>query len=147
MIKKDEFTECLKLDNQLCFPLYAAGREVISRYTPVLKDLNITYTQYLVFMVLWEQEQITVRDLCKKLYLDSGTLTPLLKKLEKEGYLIRNRNDQDERVVLISLTKAGWDLREKAKEVPLKVGKCVKLNQEDALQLKVLLNKLLNNLD
>ncbi len=147
MDTKDIYSECLKLDNQLCFPLYAAGREVVSQYTPFLKELNITYTQYIVFMVLWEEKSITVKDLGKRLYLDSGTLTPLLKKLEVEGYIKRNRDKSDERVVIVSLTDLGWELREKAKQIPFKVGQCLKMDIEDAKKLKELLYKFLNSLE
>ena len=99
--------EALKLENQLCFPLYACARRVIGRYTPYLKPLNLTYTQYIVLLVLWEEKEATVRELCRKLYLDSGTLTPLLKKMESQGYVIRRRNADDERVVTVRLTDAG----------------------------------------
>ena len=142
---EDEYTNLLKLENQLCFPLYAASREIINRYTPFLKELNITYTQYLVFLVLWEKEKISVKELGNILLLDSGTLTPLLKKLEKDGYIIRSRDVNDERIVNISLTKKGYDLRNKAKDIPLKVGSCIN-NNIDINHLKKLLDELLNNL-
>ena len=103
--------EVLKLENQLCFPLYACTRQVINLYTPHLKPLGITYTQYLVLLVLWENNKIPMGELCQKLYLDSGTLTPLLKKLEKAGYLTKERSLEDERCVMIHLTKKGEELK------------------------------------
>ena len=114
--------EALKLDSQLCFPLYAASRKIIGAYTPLLKPLGITYTQYIVFMVLWEQDGITVGDLGSRLRLDSGTLTPVLKKMEAMGYLIRERSQKDERIVNIYLTDKGRDKKEEARNIPLKMG-------------------------
>lgn len=138
--------EMLLLENQLCFPLYAAARRVIALYTPVLKKLGITYTQYIIFMVLWEHENITVGDLCRKLYLDSGTVTPILKKLGNDGYITRDRAAEDERVVVIRLTEKGTQLKECAKTIPETVGACIPLAQEDAVMLYGLLYKLLNEL-
>ncbi|MBR3098102.1 MAG: MarR family transcriptional regulator [Clostridia bacterium] len=134
----------LMLENQLCFPLYAAARSVVNRYTPYLKPLGLTYTQYIVFLVLWEAGEITVGELCRKLYLDNGTLTPMLKKLEEAGTVIRTRSKDDERVVTVRLTEKGWALREKAAEIPAKVGGCVRLSAEEAGQLYHILYKLLN---
>ena len=134
----------LMLENQLCFPLYAAARSVVNRYTPYLKPLGLTYTQYIVFLVLWEAGEITVGELCRKLYLDNGTLTPMLKKLEEAGTVIRTRSKDDERVVTVRLTEKGWALREKAAEIPVKVGGCVRLSAEEAGQLYHILYKLLN---
>ncbi len=134
----------LMLENQLCFPLYAAARSVVNRYTPYLKPLGLTYTQYIVFLVLWEAGEITVGELCRKLYLDNGTLTPMLKKLEEAGTVIRTRSRDDERVVTVRLTEKGWALREKAAEIPAKVGGCVRLSVEEAGQLYHILYKLLN---
>ena len=113
--------EQLKLKNQMCFPLYACSRKIVNAYTPYLKPLGITYTQYLVFMVLWEHEESTVGEISKALYLDAGTLTPLLKKLESAGYLTRRRSTADERITLISLTKKGDSLKEICKDIPSKV--------------------------
>ena len=113
------YDEMLKLENQLCFPLYAASRQVVSLYTPYLKELGLTYTQYIVFLVLWEKDGIPVGELGKKLYLDNGTLTPLLKKLEGGGYVTRSRQKDDERVVIVSLTKEGRALKEKARGDPV----------------------------
>ena len=135
--------EALRLDNQLCFPLYAASRRIISAYTPYLKPLGLTYTQYIVFLVLWEKDGITVGEIGERLHLDNGTLTPLLKKMEKAGYISRERSSKDERVVVISLTREGADLKKKAREIPFKVGGGICINMEDAKQLKEMLAKLL----
>lgn len=138
--------DALKLDNQLCFPLYAAARKVTSKYTPYFKPLGITYTQYIVFLCLWEKDNVTVGDLCERLYLDSGTLTPLLKKMEKNGWLTRKRSSEDERVVVISLTDAGWALRDKCKDIPAQIGQCVKLEPDEARILYQTLYKLIRQL-
>ena len=119
--------EAMKLINQLCFPLYAAARHVTGLYTPVLKPLGLTYTQYIVFLVLWEKDGLTVGEIGEKLLLDNDTLSPLLKKLEQAGYVRRERSREDERVVVITLTEAGRALREKAKDVPAKVAGCIDL--------------------
>ena len=131
--------DCLRLDDQLCFPLYACSKEIVRRYKPFLDPLGLTYTQYLVMMVLWEQSEITVRDLGERLYLDSGTLTPVLKKLESRGYLERKRCDSDERCVILSLTEEGNVLKDRALDVPEKMGRCVPLKPEDAAELYRLL--------
>jgi DNA-binding MarR family transcriptional regulator len=135
--------EALKLDNQLCFPLYAAARQVVSLYTPYLKELGLTYTQYIVFLVLWEGEAVTVGELCRRLYLDNGTLTPLLKKLEAAGYIVRERGSEDERVVTVSLTDDGRAMKERAAHIPFKVGSCIALSGEEADTMYRLLYKLL----
>ena len=142
---KNETYEQLKLENQLCFPLYAAARAVVGKYGPLLKDLGLTYTQYIVMMVLWENDGVSVRSLGEKLHLDSGTLTPLLKKLENIGYVTRNRSEEDERVVLVSLTDTGRGLKEKAAEVPGEVASCVPLTPEEAAALYGLLYKIIDN--
>ncbi|MDD6154953.1 MAG: MarR family transcriptional regulator [Eubacteriales bacterium] len=116
-VKNDRY-EALKLENQLCFPLYAASRAVVKAYTPLLKPLGLTYTQYIVLMALWENDGQKVGDLCKKLYLDNGTLTPLLKKMERSGLIVRTRAAADERVVMISLTYDGWAMRDKCVDIP-----------------------------
>ena len=113
--------EQLLLKNQLCFPLYACSRKIVSNYTPFLKPLGLTYTQYIVLMVLWEYESINVGKLGEILYLDAGTLTPLLKRLEKEEYVKRERSKEDERITVISITKKGMKLKEKCKDIPLKL--------------------------
>ena len=110
--------EDLKLDNQLCFSLYAASREIIKLYKPILDKLNLTYTQYLVMIVLWEEKKLSVKQIGNRLHLDSGTLTPLLKKLEKLNYIKRYRSKDDDRVVIIELTEEGSTLREKSKDIP-----------------------------
>ena len=135
--------EQLKLDNQLCFPLYSCARKIVASYTPHLKPYGITYTQYIVFLVLWEHGDSNVSFLSEKLYLDSGTLTPLLKKLEKNGYVNRNRDPKDERNVIISLTKKGKDLKNELKDMPFKVGKGVSLTLDEVLELRRLLKKYL----
>lgn len=135
----------LALCNQLCFPLYAASRAITKRYTPLLKKLDLTYTQYITMMVLWESPAITVHELGEQLYLDSGTLTPLLKKMEAKGLLTRERDAADERKVIVSLTQKGRDLREDALAVPAAMGECVgaALPRSEAVELKQLLDKLL----
>ncbi|MBQ9912083.1 MAG: MarR family transcriptional regulator [Firmicutes bacterium] len=139
-----DYHETMKLDNQLCFPLYAAARNVVSLYTPYLKPLGLTYTQYIVFLVLWEKDGITVGEICSKLMLDSGTLSPLLKKMEQSGFIERKRSRDDDRVVVISLTSEGRALQNKAKEVPEKVARCIDLPAEKAQILYTLLNELLD---
>ena len=134
----------MKLDSQLCFPLYAASRKVVSLYTPHLKPLGITYTQYIMFLVLWEQDGITVGDLCKRLMLDTGTVTPMLKNTEKQGLIKRARSEDDERVVVITLTDEGKALYKKAKAMPAKIGSCVKLSKNEAEALYKILYKVIN---
>ena len=142
-MEEKNYDEALKLENQLCFPLYAAARQVTSLYTPYLKELGLTYTQYIVFLALWESDGVTVGELCRKLYLDNGTVTPLLKKLEAEDYVVRTRQKDDERVVAVTLTDKGRALKERAKEIPYKIGACVGLDEKDAAELYALLYKLL----
>ena len=132
-----------KLENLLCFPLYAASRRIVGLYTPYLKELGLTYTQYLVFLVLWDGDGVTVGEVCRRLYLDSGTLTPLLKNLEKAGYVTRRRSKEDERVVLVSLTEAGQALKEKMTDVPRCVGGALPISREEAGTLYGLLYKIL----
>lgn len=135
--------ESLKLDNQLCFPLYAAAKEVIRLYTPLLDELGITYTQYIVLMVLWEEGQVNVKRLGERLYLDSGTLTPLLKKMEAQGHLSRTRDPRDERSVIVTLTPQGIALREEALKIPEKLMQCVPISPEDAKELYRILHRVL----
>ena len=134
----------LMLDSQLCFPLYACARKVIGAYTPLLKPLGLTYTQYLVMLELWEKEKEKVGDLCRRLYLDCGTITPMLKKMEESGWLTRCRCKEDERVVYVALTEKGWALRKEVKDIPQQVGECVSLRREDAYELYKLLHQLLD---
>ncbi len=144
-MKKDKY-EALKLENQLCFPLYACSKEIVRKYKPYLDELELTYTQYIAMLVLWEKKEMNVKELGECLYLDSGTLTPVLKKLEAKGYLTRCRSKEDERNLVIQITKEGEALREKAVCVPEKIGQCVKLEQDEALQLYRLLYKVLGSL-
>lgn len=138
--------DALLLENQLCFPLYAASREVIKQYRPCLEPLDLTYTQYIAMMVIWEQGTVSVRDLGRQLHLDSGTLTPVLKHLEKKGLIRRHRSTEDERVLLVDATTEGLALREKAAHIPAEVGKCVRLDADEAQTLYRLLYKLLESM-
>lgn len=138
--------EMLKLENQLCFPLYACAKEVVKRYTPLLEPLGLTYTQYIAMMVLWEHKSVTVKELGKKLYLDSGTLTPMLKKMEKAGWLVRERSKSDERVVVVTITPAGEQLQEKAVDIPIRMSQCIRLESDNAMRLYSLLNELLKKM-
>ena len=133
----------LRLENQLCFPLYACARETIKLYKPYLDELDLTYTQYIAMMVLWEKKSVTVKELGAVLHLDSGTLTPLLKKMEAKGLLTRRRSTEDERSLIVSLTEQGEALRERAVDIPAKMSKCVNLEPEEARELYRLLYKLL----
>ena len=110
--------DAIKLENQICFPLYACAKEIVRRYKPFLDELDLTYTQYITMMVLWEEKEMNVKELGKRLYLDSGTLTPVLKRLEQKGLVIRKRNSKDERVLMINITKEGEALKEQAVEIP-----------------------------
>ena len=139
--------DALKLENQLCFPLYAASREVIKQYHPHLDELGLTYTQYIVMLVVWEERVISVKELGERLYLDSGTLSPVLKSLAAKGVLRRERSQQDERVVRVSVTEEGLSLRERAAGIPKKMDGSVPLTKEEAGELYRLLYKLLENLD
>lgn len=135
--------DVLKLENQICFPLYACSKEVIRRYRPYLEQLNLTYTQYIAMMVFWEYKKISIKELGKKLLLDSGTLTPVLKSLESKGYIHRHRSSEDERVLIAEITDSGEKLKEQTIEVPSKLAACVQLDSGDAMQLYNLLYKLL----
>ena len=135
--------EGLRLENQLCFPLYAASREIIKLYRPHLEELDLTYTQYITMMVLWAEGEISVKHLGSRLYLDSSTLTPLLKALEQKGYVTRLRSKEDERVLLVRLTEKGDALRKQALAVPERMKACVRLTPEEASTLYRLLYKVL----
>ena len=139
--------EQLKLENQLCFPLYACAKEIVRRYQPSLEPLDLTYTQYLVMMALWEYEQQTVKELGRRLWLDSGTLTPVLKKLEAKGYVTRRRSESDERSVVIAVTEEGRSLCDRASQVPFEVGSCVRLSAKEAMELHTLLYRLLAGME
>ncbi len=137
--------EQLLLKNQLCFPMYACGRKIVAAYTPYLKPLGLTYTQYVVFMVLWEKERVNVGQLGSILHLDAGTLTPLLKTLEKEGYVTRERSKEDERVTIVTITEKGNDLKAKCRDIPIELGKKVSsLTEKDVKDLYRLLYKFLD---
>lgn len=138
--------DMLKLKNQLCFPLYACSREVVKKYKPYLDEIGLTYTQYITMMVLWDQQSITAKALGDALYLDSGTLTPLLKKMETKGLVTRARSDTDERNLILTLTDKGASLRERASDIPAKIGACISLSQEDAGALYTLLYKALGGM-
>ena len=137
----------LKLDNQLCFPLYACAKEIVRRYKPFLDEIDLTYTQYITMMVLWEEKQLTVKELGKRLFLDSGTLTPLLKRLEQKGLVKRERDNEDERVLIVSITVAGEKLKEQAVSIPYKMTQCIKLDMEDAKELYRILHKMLGTFE
>jgi len=142
----DNRYDCLKLENQICFPLYAASRAITKRYTPLLKELDLTYTQYITMMVMWDKKRATVGEIGEKLFLDSGTLTPLLKTLEKKGYIARDRNKEDERVRVITLTEKGESLKDKAVSVPPSLAKEVSLTEDEAKTLYSSLYKIISDL-
>ena len=135
--------DALRLENQICFPLYAASREIIRQYRPFLDKLDLTYTQYITMMVIWEVKRINVKELGRRLYLDSGTLTPLLKSLEAKGFVHRSRSKEDERVLNVELTEAGAARQDEALAVPGQIMGCVKLDPEEAMTLYRLLYKIL----
>lgn len=139
--------DALLLDNQLCFPLYAAAKEVTRRYGPLLRELQLTYTQYIAMMALWERRSLTARDLGRRLYLDSGTLTPILKKLEARGLVTRERDGRDERRVVVRVTERGMALRDRALGVPTGIARCVDLSADEAVELRRILRKLLAGIE
>ena len=141
----DRKYDALKLENQLCFPLYACSRETIKLYTPYLDQLGLTYTQYIAMLVLWERKSMTVKvkELGECLYLDSGTLTPLLKKLEAKGLVSRKRSSADERNLIVTITETGLRMRDDAVTIPTQMAKCVKLDSQEAQTLYRLLYKML----
>ena len=136
----------LLLDSQLCFPLYACAREVVKRYRPFLDGIGLTYTQYIAMMVLWETPCISSRQLGQRLFLDSGTLTPVLKKLESMGYINRKRDEKDERNLILTLTEAGKALKERAALIPPQMSACIRMDPQDAIQLYTLLHRLLDTM-
>ena len=138
--------DALKLENQLCFPLYVCAKEVVRRYRPLLEPLGLTYTQYIAMMAFWEHKTLTVGRLGELLHLDSGTLTPVLKKMEKSGWIRRERSRTDERQTIVTITPEGEALRERAAEVPQQMMQCASLESDDALQLYTLLYKLINSM-
>ncbi len=135
--------DALKLENQLCFHLYACSREIVKRYKPFLDEIGLTYTQYIAMMVMWERKSVNVKELGKCLYLDSGTLTPLLKKLESKGFVTRMRSDKDERNLVVAITEEGEKLKEKAVEIPFQIAGCTNLTSEEGMQLYGILYKIL----
>ena len=139
--------DCIRIRNQICFPLYACAKEIVRQYRKPLEELNLTYTQYIVMMVLWEFGEMTEGELGKVVHLDSGTLAPLLKRLEKQGYVERTRPDDNGRKLLISLTEEGDALKEKALKVPCEVIGCLKLSEAELTQLKLLLDKMMVGMD
>ena len=139
--------DAIKIDNQLCFPLYACAKEIVRRYKPFLDEIDLTYTQYIAMMVLWEEKEINVKALGKRLYLDSGTLTPLLKRLEQKNLISRQRDSKDERNLIVRLTAEGERLKEKAVEIPHKMAGCVKLDEKDAADLYRILHNMLQSFE
>ena len=138
--------DALKLENQLCFPLYVCAKEVVRRYRPLLEPLGLTYTQYIAMMAFWEHKTLTVGRLGELLHLDSGTLTPVLKKMEKSGWIRRERGRTDERQTIVTITPDGEALRERAAEVPQQMMQCAPLESDEAVQLYTLLYKLINKM-
>jgi len=138
--------DAIKIENQLCFPLYACAKEVVKQYKPHLDQIDLTYTQYIIMMVMWDKKALNVKELGQYIYLDSGTLTPVLKKLEAKGYLSRIRSTEDERNVQIELTEKGSLLKEKAVDIPNHIGKCLSLDEEESKLLYRLLYKVLNHI-
>ncbi len=139
--------DALKLENQICFPLYACSKEIVRRYKPYLDEIDLTYTQYITMMVLWDKNEVNVKELGDKLFLDSGTLTPLLKKLEAKGYITRKRSKEDERNLIVGITKKGEALKEKAVEIPSKLGSCIHISEEKAKILYETLYEILYSID
>ena len=138
--------EALKLENQLCFPLYACAREVVKKYKPFLDDIDLTYTQYVTMMVLWEKPSVTSKEIGERLHLDSGTLTPVIKKLAEKGLVTRARSAEDERNLVVTLTDAGLALRDRAACIPGQMGQCICLSPEDAKTLYRILYQLLGSM-
>ena len=138
--------DLLKLENQLCFPLYACAKEVVKAYKPYLEELDLTYTQYITMMVMWEQKELRVKDVGKRLYLDSSTLTPLLKRLEEKGYVTRRRSTEDERDLIVTITDKGEALKEKAITVPERLSACIEMDPEKSQLLYDLLYELIGKL-
>ena len=138
--------EHLKLKNQICFPLYACSKEIVKAYKPFLDELDLTYTQYITMMVMWEHKELKVKEVGSYLYLDSSTLTPLLKRLEEKGYVTRRRSAEDERDLIVTITESGEKLKEKAREVPMKLGACIAIEPKKAQALYELLYEVLEKL-
>ena len=147
MAKETESYDALKLENQVCFPLYACAKELVRQYGPYLKELNLTYTQYIVMMVLWEKETVSSRELAACLHLDYGTLTPVLKRLEQAGYLTRARTAEDERLLTLTLTNKGRALKANAVTIPPVIAECMGLTMEEFGTLYTLAYKALKNME
>ena len=143
----DDKYELLKLKNQLCFPLYLCSKEIIRRYTPYLKEIDLTYTQYVVMMYFWEEGSSNLKDLGRTLILDSSTLTPLINKLVKKGFLEKIKQTRDERYVMISLTEKGKELQDKALDIPEKLKDCISITEEEQKQLYTILYKILFSME
>lgn len=139
--------DCLKLENQLCFPLYACSKAVTRHYKPLLDEFDLTYTQYITMMAMWERKSASVKDIGECLYLDSGTLTPVINKLESKGYIEKHRSNDDARGVVVTVTDAGMKLRDKMVKVPTSMGGCVDLSEKEAQELYRLLYKILGRFD
>lgn len=146
-MKRSRKYDSLKLSNQVCFPLYACSKELVNQYTPYLKKIGITYTQYIVMMVLWEFGSVSSRELADKVHLDYGTLTPVLKKLESIGYLTRTRDPEDERLLIVTITDKGDAVKDEALKIPSCIAACVGLNEEEFKMLYILTYKALNNME
>jgi MarR family transcriptional regulator, organic hydroperoxide resistance regulator len=141
----DKNFDALKLSNQLCFPLYVCSKEIVKKYKPFLDEIGLTYTQYITMMAMWEREELSVKELGELLFLDSGTLTPVLKTLEKKGLVSRRRSSEDERVLVVTLTEDGASLKERAVEVPYKMQGCASIDEKDAADLYRILHKMMND--
>ena len=146
MSETDNKYDCLRLGSQLCFPLYAVSKEIIRRYKPFLDEIDLTYTQYITMMAMWEHGRMNVKELGKCLFLDSGTLTPVLKKLEAKGYLHRCRSRADERNLVVTITDEGKKLQDRALAVPAGMACCIDLDEDDTETLYKLLYKILDNI-
>lgn len=133
----------LKLDEQLCFPLYVCSKEIIKRYQPFLEEIDLTYTQYIVMMAMWEEKEISFRNLTKKLFLESNTLTPVLRRLEEKRFIRKKKAEGNDKNIILQITKKGEVLKEKAKLVPVQMGKCLVINEKDGTQLKEILNRIM----
>lgn len=142
----DNKFDALKLGNQLCFPLYVCSKEIVKRYKPFLDEIGLTYTQYIAMMAVWEHEELSVKELGELLFLDSGTLTPVLKTLEKKGLLSRRRSSEDERILIVTLTESGTKLKEQAVEVPFKMQGCMSIDEKDAAELYRILHTVMENI-
>ena len=142
----DQKFDVLKLENQLCFPLYVCSKEIVKKYKPFLEEIGLTYTQYIIMMAMWEHEELSVKELGEYLFLDSGTLTPVLKTLEKKGFLFRERSSKDERILMVTLSESGKELREQAVAVPVKMQGCISIDEKDAADLYRILHKMMENM-